>query len=128
MQPGIGLRLPACGKMVCRPINTGNGTHSKDQHPDSPEKAEQGRRICGHAMIRPEIGTIHIRPPSIGDANGVAVRHKPETSTPLRKRSKNLRENAVSIFLGLQGENLAEGCGGEQPPHSRFSPPLFFRA
>ncbi len=67
--------------MVCEHFNTGNVTHSKDQSPDSPEKAEQGRRICGHAMLCPEIGTICLRPPSEGGANGVAVKHKPGAPT-----------------------------------------------
>jgi len=41
----------------------------------------------------------------------------PGTSTPFRVSQFLVAEKCGSIFLGLQGENLAEGRGGEEPPH-----------
>ena len=98
---------------------TGNVTHSEDPNFDSPEKAGQGRGICGCRYDKRWWCFFHKPPPTEGDGRGVVVRHKPNPSTPFRNISNIIAEKCECIFLGLQGENLAEGCGGEEPPHQK---------
>ena len=75
VQAAIRLRWQTGGELVCRQINTGNGTHSKDPIPDSAEKPAQGAACAApevHNALRPRdvrtvVGIIHTRSPSIGD-------------------------------------------------------------
>ena len=76
------------GQMVCQHFNTGNGTHSKAPIPDSAEKPGQGRGICGGTMPLTDVGSCRSRSATIGDASGVAVRHKPGAATLFRTISK----------------------------------------
>ena len=118
----------ACGKMVCRQFNTGSGTHSKDPIPDSAEKPGQGRGICGGTMPRAGVGMNKSRLATIGDASGVAVRHKPGAATPFRNISIKIAEKCVSIFLEVQGDALPLGVAGARGAPLTNSVYLFFGA
>ena len=97
-------------------------THSKDPILDSAEKPGQGRGICGgrgDTRSRRDSSDLCRRR---GTLPGVADKQKPGNVNPFPLILFKVAEKCASIFLGLQGENLAEGRGGEEPPHLHISP------